>query len=163
MRVLHTEHHPLSAVPRLHRRAVTLAVLGFPDRDPLIVADTHLDVDPHARSRHAAELGVLLARARARHRAPLVLAGDLNEQPGEPAWQRLGADLLDAYPRAPVGDGRTYPARAPRRRIDAIFVSESIRVRAVWVPDQPTVDLCGASDHRPVVADLADGPPPGMG
>ena len=51
-------------------------------------------------------------------------------------------------------DRPTYPARAPRRRLDVVFASPELRVlphREVSVPDAV---YAAASDHRPTWVDL---------
>jgi len=49
------------------------------------------------------------------------------------------------------GDGFTFPAATPQRRIDYVFVTRGITVDRAWVPETE------ASDHRPVVAELRRG------
>lgn len=144
--VVRAEYHLLSHVPRLHRRAVAVAVLDVAGAGRLVAASTHLDLDPDARLRHAAEIEAVLADVRRRH--PLVLAGDLNEGETGAAWRRLRTGLTDTS-AAP-----TYPAHAPRHRIDAIFASPDLTVRTTGIPALPGSDLARASDHRPVLADL---------
>ncbi|GAA0323900.1 endonuclease/exonuclease/phosphatase family protein [Kineococcus aurantiacus] len=81
--------------------------------------------------------------------APAVLAGDLNEEPGGPVHARLGTVLLDAA-EAVGSPSPTFPARAPRRRLDVVLVDRRLSVTSVSAPAGfPT-----ASDHLPVVADL---------
>ena len=46
------------------------------------------------------------------------------------------------------GDGFSYPADKPMKRIDHIFLSKGVRAKKAWV----VATL--ASDHIPVVADL---------
>lgn len=151
--VVRAEYHLLSRVPRLHRRALAVAVLDVAGAGPLIAVSTHLDLDESARLRHAAEIEAILAGVRRRHAAPLVLAGDLNEGPQGAAWRRLRDGLTDA------AGPDTYPAGAPRRRIDAIFASAPLRVRGSGVSVLPVRDIVRASDHRPVLADLDYGSP----
>ena len=81
-----------------------------------------------------------------------MLAGDINEEPGEPAWQALAARYRDAYAESPRGGEHTFSAMAPVRRIDGVFVDPSIEVLECGVPDLPGVER--ASDHRPVLAVL---------
>jgi len=150
--VVRAEYHLLSHVPRLHRRALAVAVLDVAGAGPLIAASTHLDLAAGARLRHAAEIEAILAGVRRRYPAPLVLAGDLNEGPYGEAWRRLRDGRTDASGAA------TYPAHDPRHRIDAIFASAPLRVRPSRVSVLPERDLARASDHRPVVADLDYGP-----
>lgn len=86
------------------------------------------------------QLAVVL-EALARRDGPRVLLGDLNLVPEvvEPAVSGAG------YRLAPTGP--TFPASAPRTRIDFVAVS-GLEVLAASTP-QP-----GVSDHLPVVADL---------
>ena len=151
--VVRAEYHLLSPVPRLHRRALAVAVLDVAGAGRVIAASVHLDVDAGARLRHAAEIEAIVAGVRRRHDAPLVLAGDLNEGPFGGAWRRLRDGRTD------VSSRDTYPARAPRHRIDAIFAAPPLTVRPSGVPVLPERDLVRASDHRPVLADLDYGRP----
>jgi len=81
--------------------------------------------------------------------APLILAGDLNTEPGGAVWGALGARLEDA-----AGDDATptFSCANPRRRIDGIFVDRTVKVAAYQVLDSP--DVRRASDHFPVYAEL---------
>ena len=125
--------------PGLHTRGTAGAVLLL-DGLPVRVAGTHLDLEPNAR----------LQTARLVRAAPVdVLCADVNDVPGSPAWEVLAAGLTDP------GSGPTFPADAPARRIDALLVGPALVVLASRV--EPT----SASDHLPLVADLArvGGPP----
>ncbi|MEV7802619.1 endonuclease/exonuclease/phosphatase family protein [Microbispora sp. NPDC088329] len=51
--------------------------------------------------------------------------------------------------------GATFPARDPRVRIDAIFAGPDLTVVSYGGADVPPGDLAVASDHRPVVAEIA--------
>jgi endonuclease/exonuclease/phosphatase family metal-dependent hydrolase len=82
-------------------------------------------------------------------RGPYVVVGDLNEEPGGPTWTRLLGGLTDAV----AGSAPTFTARRPRRRLDAVLVSPSITVTGSSVRRDDVTRR--ASDHLPVVADLA--------
>jgi endonuclease/exonuclease/phosphatase family metal-dependent hydrolase len=155
-RVLHREYHLLTRVPKLHRRALAIVVTEL-EGARLIVASTHLDLAPAARRVHAAEVIGLLGRARERYGAPVVLAGDMNEAPGGPAWELLCRTFRDAYVIAPSGAGETFTAARPRHRIDAVFADPRIDVIGCGVPAGPYLGrhYVQATDHRPVVAELA--------
>lgn len=129
----------LAKRPRLHRRGAVLAVLEVGGRR-LGVLGTHLDLDAGARLETAGRL-----RARAPGGVPLVVGADVNEELGDPAWTALSAGLVDAA----ADCGPTFPARAPSRRIDGLFVDPALAVLAVGRPDPGPV-----SDHLPLVADL---------
>ncbi|MFX0537290.1 endonuclease/exonuclease/phosphatase family protein [Ornithinimicrobium sp. Y1847] len=80
---------------------------------------------------------------------PLVVGGDLNENEEGAAWRLLAGELVE------VSDDRpTFPAKAPRNRIDAIFS----RGHVTATPGDPSVleglDLAAATDHLPVWVDL---------
>ncbi|GAA3734411.1 endonuclease/exonuclease/phosphatase family protein [Spinactinospora alkalitolerans] len=153
--VVHTEHHVLRRYPGLHVRAVTMAVVELSGHR-IAVASTHLDLAPGPRLQHAAEvLGRLNAMAAA-HGAPPLLAGDVNEEPGGPAWRLLTADLRDAAAEAPWGEPMTFTARRPRRRIDAVFTGAGLTPLRAGVPTALVTDgdAVAASDHRPVLAEI---------
>lgn len=116
----------------------------------LTVIGCHLGL--HNRGR-LGELDQVLALAPAGE--PVVVVGDINERAGGPVWRLAEqSGLIDRCP-----DTATFPAHAPEHRIDAVWTSPDVSV------DQ--VDLAGlglsqqvlsrASDHLPVVVDLAVG------
>ncbi|MGQ0846074.1 MAG: endonuclease/exonuclease/phosphatase family protein [Sporichthyaceae bacterium] len=140
----------LSGSPKRHRRGVALAVLDLGGAR-ILVAGTHLSLDAAERERQAREAVGRVAALGVEH---AVLCGDFNDVPGSPTWRALSQTLRDAHAVAPVGDVLTFPAVAPARRIDGVFVSPSVRVLGAGVPvDLP--NAAAASDHLPVVADLA--------
>ena len=103
---------------------------------------------------HETRLAQARALARAVAPGPLVLAGDLNA-PDSSAVVRslLSLGLRDAFASAGRGYGYTYghtlrPAFS-FLRIDHILVSPEFEVR------DSSVGGADASDHRPVIADLA--------
>lgn len=109
------------------------------------VYDTHLDyrADPSVRRRQVAEMLAFLGDST----APVILMGDLNAEATAPELTPLFARLQDAW-SVNGGNGFTYPAENPKKRIDYILVSDFFRVRSA------AVGVTLASDHRPVVADL---------
>ncbi|MDQ2928504.1 MAG: endonuclease/exonuclease/phosphatase family protein [Pseudomonadota bacterium] len=96
----------------------------------------------------------VLASALAAVQRPLIVAGDLNAP--ETSWvvsRLLAAGLRDAFPAAGRGYGYTY-GHALRTgfsflRIDHILVSPGVELTDC------TVGTEDASDHRPVIADIA--------
>lgn len=139
----------LPGSPARHRRGLVLTVLQIGGAR-LLVAGTHLSLDAVEREQQAREA---VRRVAAMGVANAVLCGDFNDVPGSPTWHALSDGLRDAYAVAPVGDTLTFPAIAPARRIDGIFVSSGIEIVGAGVP----VDLknpAAASDHLPVLADL---------
>lgn len=112
----------------------------------LAVVATHLqpppDAGPVVQARAVAAFATGYAAGR-----PLVLAGDLNTQPGEPAFVEFTrAGLVDALAAArPLP---TSPADHPREQIDHVFVSPGITAADVAAPPGT------ASDHLPVAVTL---------
>ena len=110
----------------------------------LVAAAVHLGLDDDERLAQAGELVAALAS-----HDRVIVAGDLNERPGGPALHVITSRFRDAFAAAGSGDGSTWPASAPRIRIDYVFASHGVRVESASVlPDV-------ASDHLAVVADLA--------
>ncbi len=122
--------------PGLHRRAAVHATVRVAGGE-LVLAGSHLDLDPVARFDSAARVRAALPRG------PLVLGADVNDEPGTPAWTAL-AHGLDAVP-----GGATFPARSPRRRIDALLHDPALELLAYEV-----VATGPASDHLALRADL---------
>jgi endonuclease/exonuclease/phosphatase family metal-dependent hydrolase len=80
---------------------------------------------------------------------PVIFCGDFNALPGSPTHQRMKTLLADSWEMAGEGDGFTFPADKPVRRIDYIWVS-----RETIEPLKLRVPATTASDHLPVVAEV---------
>lgn len=80
---------------------------------------------------------------------PFIVCGDLNSTPANWVYAHLVDGLQDAFGQSGRGWGGTYHARLPLFRIDHIFASKEWEVRAAHV------SKAMASDHRPIIADLA--------
>ncbi|MGH3544871.1 MAG: endonuclease/exonuclease/phosphatase family protein [Mycobacteriales bacterium] len=116
---------------------------------PITVVGTHL-------STVAAERGDQIERVAAAAQAfsevddALIVAGDFNEAPGGVVWQRLSTlGLVDVGAADPAP---TFSTRRPRRRIDAVFCSDSLAPRnyRVWRAGE----VVSASDHFPIIVEL---------
>lgn len=83
----------------------------------------------------------------------VVLVGDLNATPAAPEIRTFAENLVDAWEAAGVGEGHTHPAEDPTHRIDYILQSGDVVARTIAVVTSPVAAT--ASDHLPVVADLA--------
>ena len=84
-------------------------------------------------------------------KGPLIVVADLNDVPEGSAYKLMRTKFDDAWMTSRAkGDGFSYPADKPLKRIDHIFYKTNERVRAkkAWV----VATL--ASDHIPVVAEL---------
>ena len=133
---------------RLHRtvrRGAVVAVVGRAGARVAAVA-VHLGLSSEERREHVRALSDHLAG-----RAPVVVGGDLNEEPDGDAARWLADRLWDAFAVSGEGRAETFPSAAPRARIDYLFVSGGVRVERAWVGS----GAGGASDHLPVFAEVS--------
>lgn len=144
--------HPMGPWARIagQRRGGVLATVTEPGCRPVRVAGVHLGLDRAERLRQVQDLIARLATAR----LPVIVAGDLNEPPGGPAWQALSAIVADPAPQA----GATFSSGHPRRRIDAVLTGPGVETLEYgqWHPGDRDARL--ASDHLPVLAVLRTPP-----
>ncbi len=78
---------------------------------------------------------------------PVVVGGDLND-----VWGSLGSWLTPAAFRGVDRKPRTFPAWAPMRSLDAIYVRGDLALERL---ERGETDLAKrASDHRPLLADV---------
>jgi endonuclease/exonuclease/phosphatase family metal-dependent hydrolase len=126
-----------------HMRGAVFARCTVPGlTGSFVVAGSHLSTHDGERLCQAALLQPHLRAVS----QPLILAADVNETDSGPSWKLLLDGLVD------TGNAPTYPAAAPDRRIDAIFVSPSVKVTDCFVVGSDAA--LRASDHRPIVLDV---------
>ncbi|NHA67066.1 hypothetical protein EPD83_003210 [Phycicoccus sp. CMS6Z-2] len=139
-------HHRLPVRWPDRTRGWARARVRLADGTELTAVSVHLGLKAPERVRHARSVLAALDGT-----APLVLAGDLNEGEDGDAFRLLtGAGGL----RVAGPAGPTYPARAPRRRLDVLLASPDLvpaPTRAVSVPEGV---WARASDHRAAWVDL---------
>jgi endonuclease/exonuclease/phosphatase family metal-dependent hydrolase len=125
------------------QRGVLVAVVDAPG-GPLAILNTHLDHTGTDVWRVQEMAGVLRVAETLRATGlPLLLGGDFNAQPESLVHQSLrGAGFRDAWPECGMGDAMTFPAGAPDRRIDYLYLTGEARcLEARVLPGE-------ASDHR---------------
>lgn len=115
----------------------TLLVCEF---ETFVLFCTHLSLTAESR---AASVQVI-SKEQAAFAKPVLLAGDLNATPDSDAIRAFETSWTRISPPDP-----TYPAHAPDRTIDYLFVSKNtpVQILASHVVNEPV-----ASDHRPVSA-----------
>jgi endonuclease/exonuclease/phosphatase family metal-dependent hydrolase len=148
LRIVDHYQHRFPTEDRLYPRGAMLAHLEAEDRR-LWAVSIHLGLRPAERLRHAEELAGLIEGLE----GPILVGGDLNDRPDGTAARFLGERLWDAWLLGGDVAGETFPAEEPTARIDYLFVSQGVRVDRAIVP--PTPEARTASDHRPLVVELA--------
>lgn len=122
---------------------------------PLIVVDSHIDAqrDDRWRRQEAALLAAIADSLVGLGRGTVLVGGDMNSEPGSAAQALLtGGVLRDAWvecggaPDDPAA--RTWPAHAPVKRIDYLYLTRASSCRAV----RTLAD--SASDHRAVLVEV---------
>jgi endonuclease/exonuclease/phosphatase family metal-dependent hydrolase len=131
-------------------RSVLTVVVELPDGRPVAIVATHLsDVDQQGDTRLPQAQSVAAVVARLVERGlDVIVAGDLNARPGDPALEVLESLLV----RTLSESSRTFPAAAPRVQIDHILAPAS------WRVVEARAFNSGFSDHRFV--DVLLEPPP---
>lgn len=126
------------------QRGVLRAVVDAPG-GPFAVLNTHLDHTGDDGWR-LQEIATVLRVAAAERGMPLLVGGDFNARPESAVHAPLrAAGFRDAWADCGTGDPLTFPAAAPDRRIDYLYVAGGTRCEhAEVLPSQ-------ASDHRPVL------------
>jgi endonuclease/exonuclease/phosphatase family metal-dependent hydrolase len=129
------------------RHRVLLAATIRRGGDELRVYDTHLASHraPDERIAQARRVAQRVAADDAQRR---IVAGDLNAHDEPEVIRELHAVGL----RDPGGDS-TYPAHAPRRRLDYVLVPQDARILDRHVPAGGE-EWAALSDHLPVMAEV---------
>ena len=130
--------------PGAEPRSALSARVRMGDGTEVVVVGLHLYATESERLAQARAV----VEAFAEERAPVVLAGDLNSEPGSPVLRLFE----QAWTHPDKGEDRlTFHAQRPEREIDFILYRSAIPARAAFVDvlDEPL-----ASDHRPLLLDL---------
>lgn len=113
------------------------------------VLTTHIDASPdeHYRLQESARI-LDLTRALSLEEG-IMAGGDFNAEPGSRTYQQLlFGGLQDVWLACGSGDGLTYPADKPVKRIDYLFIAGELRCTAARVIDSQV------SDHRPLLVTI---------
>jgi endonuclease/exonuclease/phosphatase family metal-dependent hydrolase len=137
--------YPLT--PGRHMRGAQFARCTV-GRTGFVVVGSHLSTDATERPAQATLLKKYLNEAD----EPVIFGGDLNENSGGAAWRTLADGLVDAAVAAGADARPTFPAGAPRDRIDVVLVDPRWTVAGYELVSTP--DALAASDHLPLTVDL---------
>ncbi len=118
------------------------------------IINTHLGLVAREKKNQAIALAGPTWAGHPRFKSPGILLGDFNSQPGAAPHRAIGRVLKDARALLPAHRrvGPTYSTKMPLFRIDHVFVTDGIAVRAMFAAHSPLIRL--ASDHLPLVMDF---------
>jgi endonuclease/exonuclease/phosphatase family metal-dependent hydrolase len=141
--------HALPTESDCEPRCVLVARIDIGEQRELHLANTHLEhAQAMVRLCQANKLSSLLAPIR----GPLILAGDLNDEPGSAVMNVLRRHWVDT-----AGDRAdpTWPSDQPREKLDYVLLrpADPWRIVETRVIEEPM-----ASDHRPVLVVLEHTP-----
>jgi endonuclease/exonuclease/phosphatase family metal-dependent hydrolase len=114
----------------------------------LLTANVHFGLSRRERRRQLATLFDELGPLGGAPAASLV-AGDFNDWPAGPVTRAFAAQFRDATPAS----ARTFPSRLPLLGLDRIYLAGAIDLLEARV--DASAAARAASDHLPVIADLA--------
>jgi endonuclease/exonuclease/phosphatase family metal-dependent hydrolase len=125
-----------------------LQVLVQTPRGELVLAATHIDYrgDDSERLSNVNELRGLPERWAKR---PVIVAGDFNDTPGSRTQAGMKPIFADAWETCGEGDGFTYSADQPKKRIDYQFYLRGHGPE----PRKAKVISSDASDHLPLLVE----------
>jgi endonuclease/exonuclease/phosphatase family metal-dependent hydrolase len=138
---------PAGADPKSEARVLAMAKVTLPQGTAMRFGTTHLDVR-NARTRESQVREIL--KVAAGETLPFIVAGDFNAAVSSPAISLLDEHLTRTCQQCEP----TIPVLNPNRAIDFIAYTRASPFRVLT---QKVVPERYASDHLPVVADLAYG------
>lgn len=159
--IIDVTNHLLPHLDTSEPRAALAATIQFPaSEQKFVFIGTHLDHlrSPEDRIAQAQEINAILKHYDG---LPILLAGDLNAEPGSEPMRILEARWTDVW--SGEEDGFTLPSDAPRKRIDYILYRPDDRwsvvtgYRGIDIQQADTswrTLLNLASDHLPLMAEL---------
>lgn len=148
--------HPLPIQPPQARSGgsyeprAALSLTASTRLGPVVAVNTHLDAsrEEHYRLQESAHIVTMVQRLRS-PAAPVLAGGDFNAEPASQTYEQLIAGgLRDAWEECGAGNGFTYPADKPIKRIDYLFLTAGLSCTRAEVIDTRV------SDHRPLLVNV---------
>ncbi len=147
-----TENIDLTIPPKKRRSVMharyrmRLGAAGRSATRTVHVFNLHLGLAGYERKRQLAKFLASHPFAGLDHRTPIIVCGDFND-----VWGTLGRVLEPSGFRGAMPI-RTFPAYAPVRALDSVYVRGNVHLRQLQTA---RIDLAReASDHLPLIADL---------
>ena len=136
------------------QRGVQLVEIGVPGEPGLVFLCTHLDYRPDDRERMASAETINQLATQYGDRL-MVLAGDLNAEPGSPVMREFAKRWTVAGVPSKADDSAplplTFPSEKPDKWIDYVLFRPADRWEVIEVR---VIEERLASDHRPLLAVL---------
>ena len=130
------------------QRGILQLVLDVHGRE-LVFMNTHIDSRPDDAERwlNVGEIEELEKQYRGH---PMIIGGDFNDVPTGRIYRRMSETFHDTWAQVGQGDGFSFPAGKPIKRIDYLWISKdkALVTFKAWIPQSE------ASDHLPVVAEF---------
>ncbi|HEY5615640.1 MAG TPA: endonuclease/exonuclease/phosphatase family protein, partial [Bacteroidota bacterium] len=135
------------------QRGVMQLVLDVRGQE-IVLMNTHLDHSDEDAERTASAT-ILRESAQSYAPRPIILCGDINDVPDSRTVGILKEYFSDSWEISGAGEGFSYPASQPVKRIDYIFVSKPVSSTGVSLrPISTRVLKSDASDHLPVLVEF---------
>ncbi len=141
------------------RRGALWVEIDVEERISLQLITAHLSLYPKEQLLQATELVDQWIKPASQH-GPIVLCGDFNARPNNPAYKAINQVLWDVESfDEQIRPAGTYFSPRPVARLDHIFVSGGLQVKNCQVISTRLAK--SASDHLPLMTDLRipDSPP----
>ncbi len=140
-----SSHHTLLPEMENKERRGFLTVVFQKNMKPVALINTHLGLDEEER---AIQIQTILQAAEKVHE-PLIIVGDFNCEPDTENWRMMNRGFVDSALQLNKTQ-HTYPADAPEKRIDYVWLRRSDS----WIPVSCTTISTIASDHLPLIVDV---------
>ena len=116
----------------------------------IVALNTHLDASREETYRlQEIETVLKLVASNRKSGLPAVAAGDFNAEPASSVYRRIiDFGLRDAWTECGKGEGLTYPADKPVKRIDYLFLADPLQCSDARVIETTI------SDHRPLLVTI---------
>lgn len=151
--ILDTRNQPLPHTPGYEPRTALAVTVELGSIGPVVFIATHLQHNSETdRVAQAREICRVFVEEAGDVAAPMILAGDLNAQPGSAPM----SVFMQSWRASDAADQPTFPSVHPDRKIDYVLLhpqGRNWRVLTVRVLDAPV-----ASDHCPLLVEVRHDP-----
>jgi len=153
--ILEEKNFLLRSIQSSEQRGLLQLVIEIKGEE-IVFMNTHLDDKPDDAERMASVQEIKTAAQQYASR-PVILCGDFSDIPTSAAIGKIKGDFHDSWDQIGAGEGNTYPASKPEKRLDYIFTKKnnvgsitSLSLR----PVSARVIAVDASDHLPLLVEF---------